>query len=530
MPSTIVELTPINKVMLCANVPFDSTYTHTTLFGNSASQLAFFQGKAKFTWENLTPSRFPNQLRLPVSSSVASECNYVCFQNANFSAKWYYAFISDIEYVNPNMCEVKVKLDVFQTWQFDFKVGVSYVVREHPLTDNYGEHTLLEPIEASEFVDEQGFKSGHLDSFDLVLMYAKNDDSAGAGVQGGLFTGLSYLRTPESSDGAMLDLLQTLQTEGKSDSVVGSFYMPSDFYTTGSATKEINITVPKAITTLGNYTPRNKKLLCYPYNMLKVHNSQGAVNTYRYEYFSNLGSSAIFTMACAMGSTPEVILFPHGYNGQGENFQETMSISGFPQFAFTHDTYKNWLAQNGNSFAFQQFAAIAGLGLSLAAPVAAPAGASAAAVSAFNAAQDTKALLSTLSTGLNMASNMVGLVDKSKMPNSSQGSQGCNTMTGIRAMDFYFSQHHIREDYAACIDDYFDRFGYLTNRLKVPNMTNRPSYNYVQLAEADITGNVPFGDMDVIKAAFSHGITFWHNATRVGDYSQENRPEGEVIE
>lgn len=527
MPSPVVEIQPINNIMLCANVPFDSTYTHTCLFGSVSAQHSYFASKAKYTWSNLTPSRYPNKIRLPISAGEAYACNYLCFQNANFSPKWFYCFIDAIEYVNPEVCFITVKLDVFQTWQFDFHVGVSYVVREHPTSDNYGEHTLLEPMEASEFVDEPGFKSGHLDSFDLVLMYARDDDHPGAGVQGGLFTGLSYSRVPESSEGAMLDLLQTLNAAGKIDSVVGSFYFPSDFYTQGSATKEINITVPKSITTLGDYTPRNKKLLCYPYNMLKVHNSLGSVNTYRYEYFSNIGSAAIFTMACALGSSPEVILFPHGYNGQGENFQETMSISGFPQFAFVHDTYKNWLAQNGNTFAFQQFAAIAGLGLSLAAPVAPPAGASAAAISAFNAAQDTKAVLSTLSTGLNMASNMVALADKSKVPNSSQGSQGSNTLTGLRAMDFYFSQHHIREDYAKCIDDYFDRFGYLTNRLKIPNMTGRPNYNYVQCVEADIQGNIPLGDIDIIKAAFSHGITFWHNVSKVGDYSVNNRPPGE---
>lgn len=504
---TIVELSPLTTVMLCANIPFDSTYTHTMTFGSSASQLAFFQGKAKYTFQNMTPVRgTPNRLRVPENSMNVYGCNYVCFQNANFSNKWYYGFITDIQYFNPNCTEIVIELDVFQTWMFDYTVGTSYVIREHPATDNYGEHTLLEPIAASEFVDEAAQKSGKLANYDLVLMYAK-DTGEGAGFQGGIFTGLTYLRAPQSSPGAMLDLLETLNSEGKADQIVGSFIFPHDFYTTGEAAVEYTLTVPKQTTTLGSYTPRNKKLLCYPYNMLNVSNSMGQVNSYKYEYFSNLGNSALFTIACAMGSSPDVVLFPLNYNGKAENFQETMSISGYPQFAFVHDTYKQWLAQNGNTFAMQQLSSLVRSG----------------AMGAITGGTTTAMELSN--AALNLASGMVALAEKSNMPNTGQGSQGSNTMVGIYAKDFYFYQHHIREDYAAVIDDYFDRFGYLTNRLKVPNMTGRPAYNYVQCNQPDIRGNIPLNDINTIKRCFENGITFWHNSD-VGNYSLRNLPIG----
>lgn len=503
---TIVELSPLTTVMLCTNVPFDSTYTHTMTFGSTGSQLAYFQGKAKFTWQNLTPVRGnPNKLRVPANSMDVYGCNYVCFQNANFSNKWYYGFITSIEYYNPNCTEITIELDVFQTWAFDYTVGISYVVREHPNSDNYGEHTLLEPIAASEFVDEAAQKTGHLDNYDLVLMYAKDNDT-GAGFQGGLFTGLTYMRAPQSAPGAMLDLLETLNNEGKANQIVASFIFPHDFYTTGETAVEFNLTVPKQITTLGSYTPRNKKLLCYPYNMLNVSNSMGQVNTYKYEYFSNLGSAALFRIACAMGSSPDVVLWPLEYNGKAENFQETMSLSGYPQFAFVHDTYKEWLAQNGNTFAMQQLSSLARSGAMAITPM---------------GEVETAAQLGN--AALNLASGMVSLAEKSNLPNTSQGSQGSNTMVGIYAKDFYFYQHHLREDYAAVLDDYFDRFGYLTNRLKVPNITGRPAYNYVQCTGLDIRGNIPLNDINVIKNCFERGITFWHGDF-VGNYSVRNIP------
>lgn len=80
----------------------------------------------------------------------------------------------------------------------------------------------------------------------------------------------------------------------------------------------------------------------------------------------------------------------------------------------------------------------------------------------------------------------------------------------------------IRSEFAQRIDDFFDRFGYKTNRLKVPNITGRPSWNYVKTISATVTGSVPFGDMTKIKATLNNGITFWHGDF-VGDYGRSNK-------
>lgn len=539
MASTIIEMTPINRVALCSNIPFDSTYTHTILFGTADAQLAYFMSHKKYLWENLTPSRFPNKLRLPLPASDVYNCNYCVFQNTNFNGKWMYAFITGIEYENPSCCLVTIELDAFQTWQFEMVVGTSYVLREHPLTDAYGEHTLGEPLETGEFVDGAAQKTGHFETYRAVVEYAGSTSSGGSGggdtggednghgpgwenttresratgqgTVGGTFSGLQYMSASLSGagGGAILDLLESLNNSGKIDQIAATYLMPDDFYTTSPNPLEYTLTVPKQITSLGEYTPRNKKLLCYPYNMLCVSNSMGEINTYKWEYFYNKGSAALFGMGAAMGANTDVILWPISYNGKAENWQETMSLTGFPQFAYIIDTYRNWVAQSGSSFALQQ---LAGIGSSLGSAV-------------VNAASGN--LMETITSGLSAGAGMAAWAEKSKMPNSSGGASGSNSMVGLRAKDFYFYQHHIREDYAKTFDDFFDRFGYQTNRLKVPNLSGRPGYNYVQLAEGDIHGNVPLNDINTIKQAFNRGITFWHNSARVGDYSLRNRPEGE---
>ena len=52
------------------------------------------------------------------------------YQNDNYSDKWFYAYITGMEYINDNMTRISIATDVFQTWQFDLIYKASYVERE----------------------------------------------------------------------------------------------------------------------------------------------------------------------------------------------------------------------------------------------------------------------------------------------------------------------------------------------------------------------------------------------------------------
>lgn len=508
MPSQpITPISPITNVRVCRNVPFDSTYTDVITFGSASAQAAFFAGKAKFSWSNATPVK--NQastLRLPVDADKVYDCNYICWQNANFGTKWFYGFITDITYVNPNSCFVQVELDVFQTWAFDYTIHECYVVREHPNSDNLGEHLLLEPLEVGEYVDELAVRSGHMNDYCAVIMYAK-EESVGDGLVGGIFTGLSYMETPlsASGSGAMLDLLQQFYNTGKADAIVASYIMPEDFYTTDSTCKSYVVQVDKHTTTLGSYTPRNKKLLSYPYNMLGVDNTMGTTKTYRYEYFTGTGD-ALFTMACGMGTSPEVVLYPRGYNNQSLDRMDVLTITGFPQFGYIIDTFRAWMAQNANSFAVSSIGSVVGALSSLAA-----------------LSNPVTAGIGVISSMMGIAGNVASIADRGNRANTGVAGQGSSTFVATKDKDFYFFQRHVREDYAAALDDYFDMYGYQTDAVKVPNITGRPSWNYVKTDGAKITGSIPFDDITKIKAAFDRGITFWHG-DYIGQYNRNNRP------
>ena len=67
-------------------------------------------------------------------------------------------------------------------------------------------------------------------------------------------------------------------------------------------------------------------------------------------------------------------------------------------------------------------------------------------------------------------------------------------------------------------------FGYQINRVKVPNITGRTHWNYVEIGPSEDIGygDVPTSYMEVINNACRKGVTIWHNHANVGNYSLSN--------
>ena len=62
-----------------------------------------------------------------------------------------------------------------------------------------------------------------------------------------------------------------------------------------------------------------------------------------------------------------------------------------------------------------------------------------------------------------------------------------------------------------------------TNELKIPNLNNRPKWNYVKTAGINLLGDIPQEDLQMIKDIYDNGVTLWHDTAHFLDYSQNNR-------
>lgn len=495
----IIEPTSVVRVL--KGVPFNNTYRDTTKFTSESVQTTYFTGKTKYTFSNCTYIRKERKIRVEKKADLLFDCNYLMFQNTGFGDKWFYAFITNVEYITNDVSEISFEIDVFQTWQFDITIKECFVEREHSLTDNVGDNLVPESLEQGDYIAENLEGTGHMGNLKIVVAatFNKGYENIYGRTYGNIYSGLFF--NIFSTGKEVTQFIAGAVADNKGDGIVSIFMAPSDFLDESinvTDIKRYSITKSKKTGSIDGYTPRNKKLLTYPYNFLYVTNMSGNSATFCYEYFST--DDCQFTLAGDMSCNPQVTLFPNYYKGLTNNYDERMNLDGFPQCAYTTDTYMAWLAQNGSS------QAISTLG------------------SAMGAVANVKTgnIGSAVGNALSIFQTVAQRSVIQEQPPQAHGTTGSSISVALGIKDFIFIKKYIRKEFARIIDDYFDKYGYATHRVKVPNINTRPAYNYVKTINSSVTGNIPVDDLSKICSILDNGVTFWKSPNNVGDYSINN--------
>lgn len=539
----------ITKVYLLA-VPLEKDYTHTLYFGSASEQQSYFQSKRTGKeYTDFSYQRKDGVIRVPahIDDLIAAGCNYVMYQNAAYSNRWFYAFIEDMEYINDGRTDVKIRTDCVQTWMFDITVKPSFVEREHAASDEIGDHTIDEGLETGEFSVNSMYSLNYGSEMAVIIGVTRDPETmliCGGGKYSGIYSGVKYYAFSEM-DSVAIENFIAKYGEGHADSIVIMFLAPrylaaagDEQFTSGTAVKETGVDLGVAINKVtqgtvfaqevthefsdgkvDGYTPRNKKLLCHPYRYLLVTNNAGASAVYKYERFFIEGSGGSKTMiepafvvkGCL---TPgcSVRLFPDNYNGSNSlNYDEGLTMGKFPILNWTSDAYTNWLTQNSVNIGVQ---IVSGVGQIVAgAAIALASGGLGTAVGGGSVVGGVTQITNTLTQ----------IHQQSFAPPQVKGNLNSGDVnTSIRKNTFIFYTMSVKKEMAAVLDEYFDMYGYKCHRVKIPEKAHRAAYWYTKTIDANIVGNIPQGDLQVIKDCYNRGITFWRNTTRFKDYSVAN--------
>lgn len=510
-----MDFTPSTVVRVCRNVPLDNTYKDTLTFGSASAQSAFFASKAKFNFSDFTYQRLKWAVRVPKVAEDLYDCNYLMFQNNSYGTKWFYAFITEINYIDPGTTELVFQLDSIQTWYFEMQLKTSFVVREHVETDAVGTHIVPEALEHGEFMDQSITNIPENLNMAIVVSTTSTTDQIVSGfIYGGIYSGCRlYAWDVEDSD-LVSDFLQSLDVEGKGGAVSSVFMCPSWTVPFNPTTHEviastvgrsIEKTFPVNYDNIDGYVPRNKKLFSYPYNFISLTNYQGNSAVFRYEYFDDSPSSLDFILYASVGANPTIFMIPKNYKRQALNWDEMITMSNFPLCNWSYGAYNNWLAQSAGSIVTGTIS-------------------SAASAASATSSNNNATLGDAATSSFGVLSSLGSIYDHYVTPPQARGNASGYANASISLSTFGVIRKTIHNGYAAKIDSFFDRYGYKVNSMKVPNITGRKRWNYVQTGDICITGNVPTPFLREIKFAFQRGLTFWHGDF-VGDYSGDNSPE-----
>ena len=148
-----MNIQPGTKLYLLQGVPITNNYKDTLYFANPTDQYNYFYSKRVQTYSDFTYQRVEsNKVRVALGAESCYTVNYMMFKNETFGTRWFYAFVTNAEYINNECTEITYEIDKIQTWWFDLTIKPCFVKRQHNPTDN-----LYENCEAEEFTLESKY-------------------------------------------------------------------------------------------------------------------------------------------------------------------------------------------------------------------------------------------------------------------------------------------------------------------------------------------------------------------------------------
>ena len=117
-------------------VPLEISNKNQLTFASKQEQYNYFNSLPKIENDECNYQRKDNVIMFPAHIDSIIEYNYLMYQNNNYTNKWFYAFITNMEYENNGTTRITIATDVFQTWQFDLNWKQSFIEREHIIVND----------------------------------------------------------------------------------------------------------------------------------------------------------------------------------------------------------------------------------------------------------------------------------------------------------------------------------------------------------------------------------------------------------
>lgn len=523
---------PNNSIAYLITSKLASDKSKTIDFTSATDRNSYFISQAKYTVSNCTYIRKDNTLTINFNADKldAEGINYVMYNNPEISGnRWFFAFVTSINFVAMKTTVLKLETDVFTTYQFDIVKNECFVERMHVDDDTRGAHTLLEnvPIGSGYYYNkysttdtrlkmdastEIGFNTNYVVGVLLSelpkFLSGATDGYAGGNALGGYLTAVNLINLKQYID----DIVE----DKSSDNILSVFSINKNFVTliTLSNTKIYTVYAPFDTKSLfpainvslnfdsfgGGYTPRNQKLNTYPFRFLTLKNFNGQNVQIPYEHCNIVSDVMQFYIDYALGINATICLRPLSVDGISGGADYSVTSPASQPVPYSTSLISDYFSRNANSLAVSLFSDALSISTSAA----------------------SGEVSSVVSGGMGILSKVAALKDIQKRPNAVHGLNSANMLSYIGQLGVCAFDTFVYTEYAKLIDDYFDMFGYNVSSQMYPNWTTRQNYNYIKTIGCCLSGDIPQRDLQQLNALFDAGLTVWHSPSQFGYYAQNN--------
>lgn len=517
------------------SVSHDATYQNTIWFPNVAAQTAYFAGKVVKT---ITAFNYIKKDRVVVVNGDVDSyynCNYAMYQNPEKPGKWFYAFITKIEWASAGSTYIHMVTDVIQTWFFDITYYQCFVERCHQKTDVTGDNIVPEPFTAPNVLYQEAtsldLTPNHIDIFATC-------DWHGNPIEGnyvdGMYTGAGLvLRDDDAATHSRVDeRLKTYVGNGLATAIARVQQHPSTL-SNGSVTKSFS----KHPSAIGTYTPKNKKLLSGAF-------ISGYVAAYGHEVNFNpeFCHNNVAIKISGARTSGQILVAVTSY---GNNDTGTMSLNiNIPESTWAYNQYKNdYNLHSGSNAMMIERSNITRTTSTIAANIA-PVTSTLTGVSGTIKRFVGGDVIGGVSTALGTASNVAqevgqaiiydtGIDDISQKLASIAESYNAPATGGVTSSNGFLAGGFTKmsagykvppEEFAKKFDNFLTVYGYAQNDYMTLNLHARSAWTFIRVKDFRASGNFPDADMAVFERAFKNGIFFWSYTATYGNFDAVNTP------
>lgn len=545
-----------NIFHLLAGVPI--TPSQQLWFNTTAERDVYFDGKVIYTFTDMKFIREHRAVKVNLNVETLEAANYMRFRNNAYNGIWMYCAIDRVEYVNPNTSLIYFAVDAWQTYFMNVEIRDCDIAREHESSGaGYTANTQPEGIDYGDYrlVNEyvSSLNIGSLSGMSYVIVSTVNLISSGGtvdnpviyGAEGGELknlpsaAGVYYVDSSTSTIDAIISALEDYPWISQSIVAIypfPDFLIPKSGVFSSAMGFQIGLARGNSGANYGDIVVANwrsllpafsqSKLYCYPYSFIEIAMPDGASIILKPEMIADANLS--IRVSGAIIPDGIIIARVQNYNGgtnENDWTNNAVSFTGFPLFPVQNDqfTLAKSQAQSMNNLARTQANAridfngwmdlvgIAGnvLGGNVGSLFTGAVGTiQNLATGIFNEQQNAE----TARQRINMMQSAISLAG------ASAGGAESVMLSLSETLNIHVRFWSIRPEYQTKLQQYFDAFGYASNRIGVPNMDNRPRYNYVRCNSVNIYGNIPQEHLSTIRNMFLNGVTFWHDHDNVGTY------------
>ena len=543
---------PNGTIQLFRSVELTPAYTDTIWFPNISTQDSVFTAQVDYQFTNQMYTRVSgNKVRVHIVADEIRDCSYMRFQNVRGTkSKWFYAFITNVEYVNEQVTEITYEIDEIQSWYFEGNsnnhFSKCFIERQHNETDEVGDNIVPEPLDVNEnIVCHKDFNWLGGSTYYLLVLGVSSITSAvttqfDRAEYGGLASSVHFILFKSAT--ALNTFIKNSAFEngvvkglfGSDDlwAILNVYAVPSIFFDgsetltlSGATCYKMSMLANTSTKTIsrptlhngathgnssgGTYTPKNAKMFTYPFYFFRVASPLNEQD-YKYENFftQSLTPTFKFVLKSCCNPEPALLVTPKNYNGEDNDFRYALTVSSFPNLTVFQNSQTGEIVGK----AIKNLAALTATGIGM--------------------ASGNSALVSGIASDVGIGTNTAPMLSGGASVVKGAGTTDLAPQFAASALpsadDVVFEidgyRMGLRKETAELFDTYLSRYGYAQNKVAVPNVHARQKWTYIKTRDCRCTVNAPSSSLRKINDIMNNGITWWDYQTSVGNYGNFTNP------